>query len=166
MSEHPANPEPPPIHASLIDSGMCPQCGYTLRGLPRSANCPECGKAYAPADVLPEIPLPSAFNLCIRFGWPLAVAGVLAGPGFMSNRGGEPLICTSLILFALTPVNSLVQRWLLTRKFSTEGNRRVILLRWWGVTAVIMFWTTFLLPFVVVGGCFIVVMISLQGGMH
>lgn len=26
----------------------CPRCGYTLRGLPRSGTCPECGDLYTP----------------------------------------------------------------------------------------------------------------------
>ncbi|CAN5630355.1 hypothetical protein BH09PLA1_BH09PLA1_33700 [soil metagenome] len=40
----------------------CAECGYTLRGLPQSGVCPECGQAYSIDDV-------------VLFGWGVADHG-------------------------------------------------------------------------------------------
>ena len=46
--------------AGSNDSGQpCPDCGYDLRGMPRSRPCPECGWADEQAPLDPGAPLPA-----------------------------------------------------------------------------------------------------------
>lgn len=32
-----------PSYVNVLDKGICPDCGYSLVGLPAGSLCPECG---------------------------------------------------------------------------------------------------------------------------
>jgi len=47
-------PTRPPTEIPLADLAppMCPQCGYTLKGLPAEGHCPECGLTYGAEQIV------------------------------------------------------------------------------------------------------------------
>ncbi|MHC5028220.1 MAG: hypothetical protein ACYTGR_15820 [Planctomycetota bacterium] len=80
-------PETPDPAARTIRDGRCHACGYALSGLAETGTCPECGIPYDRESAHRLEPWPSAFEVCLRLGWPvmgLVIAGVLlTAPSFV-----------------------------------------------------------------------------------
>lgn len=55
---------------TILTLGRCPQCDYSLRGLPRRHQCPECGFTYDE-------------SMFVLYGWP--------------GRGKRPVVWRTLI---------------------------------------------------------------------
>ena len=55
------------------EGGWCHYCGYSLKGLGKLGNCPECGTEYTKESALRLKPRPGEFIICIRLSWPLFI---------------------------------------------------------------------------------------------
>ena len=59
-------------------SGRCHYCGYSLTGLEKRGNCPECGTEYTEETASRLKPWPGAFDICLRLGLPLVLLALLS----------------------------------------------------------------------------------------
>jgi hypothetical protein len=161
-SDQPSREEAPASRRAII-SGRCRECGYSLRGLNRSGDCPECGMFYAPHTIIQDVDFPSAMSLIMRFGWPLAVLALFGAPVLILGPAINPersLVCpVSIALFIMT-VNALMQRWLLAFRFHTGLYANKLALPWWGFTATVVFWMSFLLPYFIFGICLVLALMT------
>ena len=55
----------------------CPNCGFSLNGLPESGACPECGCGYTPSNARTFVP-PTLSRALYHIGLPLAIALLMA----------------------------------------------------------------------------------------
>lgn len=104
----------------------CPNCGFSLNGLPESGACPECGGAYNPSSAFALIPPPLSHALR-HLSAPIALAaiGVCFGIGFASSDGGAGGSFMFGLLWALAGVGCFVWgSWRATKLFGAIADAR------------------------------------------
>ena len=151
---------PPELQTVTIEVGVCPTCEYALKGQPVPGTCPECGKKYTNQAELPMRAKPSAFKICLLYGWPL-VFFVLSFGIFIDTSNdpyafaGWMFIC--LIIFAVSVVNGgIMTAWLLKRHQPQDRshldnlNKRMGSV---GSIVVFMFYLMVVLLLIIGGGC-------------
>jgi predicted RNA-binding Zn-ribbon protein involved in translation (DUF1610 family) len=124
----------------ILDDRACVSCGYSLKGIPASGNCPECGHAVRRSvksnrydDSLVNAPL----------GWLRALstgAYLLAFSGFgflggyvgLAFSPGPPLSLFVLALVAASAAGWWVGVWMCTRPRPVTGNTLIPPEREWG----------------------------------
>lgn len=65
----------------------CPNCGFSLNGLPESGECPECGNSYNPRNAFALIP-PSLSQALLHLSAPIALAAIGVCFGLAIGTGG------------------------------------------------------------------------------
>jgi hypothetical protein len=148
-----------------INEGLCPKCGYALRGLPELGACPECGAAYTPDTIVLLRVTASPLSLCLRFGWPV-IGQVLLGSAIpiVSGSLNEGWFWPALTLLFLTPINAVIQFALLDPGPAASGEGRIpfrMRLHLLNRLALILFCVTFIAPFLIFGGCVVLMLSSL-----
>jgi len=95
------------VREDAVALGRCPECGYSLRGLPEKHRCPECVFAYSP-DML-------VFQARARVSWlRLAVWALVLfvlGFGLLINVVAASSAQTGISTFALLVVLVLSYPW-------------------------------------------------------
>ena len=154
--------------SAVVAEGLCPCCGYDLRGLAKSGTCPECGKAYTSESLLLLRRIPGALELWARFGWPL-VALIASFTHPLTSRDPYAfvgwLFIAMLILLAML-ANAAVQAvWLAHACVRPEARERRFSerLRMLGPLAVTLYTITLVGPMVIVGGCVALVCAGTMG---
>lgn len=153
--------------SDLVVDGWCDHCGYALKGLAATGACPECGTGYDRDSMRPVVPMPGALELCVRFGWPVLLMAVLAA-GMFADRSGAAFLL-SLASLAATPINSAVQVSILMRDRTPPNWRSRSFsarLRLLGAWTVVTFYVTCVVPFVIFGGCVVLVIYALNSSPH
>ncbi|MDM8008142.1 MAG: hypothetical protein QUV05_18535 [Phycisphaerae bacterium] len=79
--------------ADPLAEAICPNCGYSLRGLPEN-RCPECGNAFDPAEVTGTF----------QAKWPALLKWVLLGC-VISGVFTSPFLISSLLSLRSTPAS-------------------------------------------------------------
>ncbi len=158
VSEPPEQATPPPSIANG-DARRCHWCGYSLRGLAATGNCPECGRTYDVQTSRKLQPWPSPLLIIIRLGWPVAgLAVAVAGV----NLSQEILRFQSLILgygcLVAVPINSYFQVRSMLKRHLPEGKRTqgpIATLRALGTAVCVLAAITFFIPVIALGACLV-----------
>lgn len=156
---------PPQSPTRTIEEGVCPTCGYELKGQPLPGTCPECGNDYSNQAELPMRAKPSAFRICLLYGWPLVFL-VLSPGGVLFNISNDPhafaawmFLC--LIIFAVSAIinGGIMTIWLLKRHLPHDRSHLVGFnkrMGFVGGSVVSMFYIMVVAPLVIGGGCTLV----------
>ena len=116
-----------PIEDNQQLSGRCHYCGYSLKGLGKQGNCPECGTEYTEESASRLKPRPGALAICLRLGWPLfIVIGLfILFSQFLSLNVAELLFLPVFItmLFVVPPINGYFQVRSMLKKHLPEQKR-------------------------------------------
>lgn len=158
---------PPESPSSTIKVGVCPKCGYQLKGQPLPGTCPECGHHYNDQSQLPSRPKPSAFKICTLYGWPL-LTPVLSYEVLVIYSDDQYAVFawmfSFLFIFAASAINGgivtalLLRRYLPRDRSHLDGlHTRMAFLGGW---VVFMFYLMVVLPLVIGGGCTILMFAS------
>ncbi len=151
---------PPESVVRTIEVGVCPKCGYELKGQPLPGTCPECGHHYTDQSQLPSRPKPSAFRICLLYGWPLlAIVGSYGVIVIPSNDpyAGIAWMLFCLVIFVASAINGgiitvlLLKRYLPRDRSHLDGLHKRM--RFVGGSVVLMFYLMVVLPVVIGGGC-------------
>jgi len=149
----------------------CPNCGFSLHGLPESGACPECGRSYTRSSARAFVP-PTLSRALYHIGLPLAIALLMAviGVAIAAQQGGSsdaPLILgfasftagIACIAWAAWRAGTLLRAIGDTRPTETPGARTTsVLARAGMVVAVLIFIgavCTCVACTLVLGGCLI-----------
>ena len=154
---------PPQLPTRTIEEGVCPTCGYELKGQPVPGICPECGKEYASQAELPMRAKPSALKICLLYGWPLLA--LTLSFGMLIDTSNDPyaplgwmIIC--LFIFAGSAFNGgIMTIWLLKRHLPRDRSHFVGLNKRMGFVGglvILMFYMMVVLPLIIGGGCTLV----------
>ena len=112
------------------EGGRCHYCGYSLKGLGKQGNCPECGTEYTEESASRLKPRPGALVVCLRLGWPLFIVIVLFF--FLLILGNDSvylvviifnLVVSILMLFVVAPINGYFQVRSMLRMHLPEQKR-------------------------------------------
>ena len=110
-----------------FEGGRCHYCGYSLKGLGKQGNCPECGTEYTEESALRLKPRPGALVICIRLSWPLfIVIGLfILFSQFLSLNVADLLFLPVFIsmLFVVPPINGYFQVRSMLKKHLPEQKR-------------------------------------------
>ena len=104
----------------------CPNCGFSLNGLPERGECPECGNSYNPSNAFAPIPPPLSQAL-LHLSAPIALAaiGVCFGIGFASSDRGTGGSFMFGLLWAVAGVGCFVWgSWRATKLFGAIADAR------------------------------------------
>src|SRR5438477_4239534 len=148
-----------PSAEALVSEGRWPGCDYDLKALPERGICPECGGPNTPASIKPIVQIPSALELCIRFGWPIILEVLLGALAFAGTDPGG-MMCLWVLVLAAIPLNGAVQAHALaTKRITGPWRSQPFVTRWrlFGTMAVILCLLTVIAPFVIFGGCVVLV---------
>ena len=107
-------------------SGRCHYCGYSLKGLGKQGNCPECGTEYTEESASRLKPRPGALVICIRLSWPLfIVIGLfILLPLILSVHVLDFIILPGIsMLFVVAPINGYFQVRSMLKKHLPEQKR-------------------------------------------
>ena len=115
---------PKPIEDNQQLSGRCHYCGYSLKGLGKQGNCPECGTDYTEESASRLKPRPGALVICIRIGWPLFIVIGLYIYAFLSEDEVDSRIIFVLFpMFVAVPINAYYQVRSMLKKHLPEQKR-------------------------------------------
>ena len=155
---------PPESPSNTVETGVCSKCGYDLKGQPLPGTCPECGHHYTDQSQLPSRPKPSAFRICILYGWPLLA--IIGSYGIIVIPSGDiyagiawMLVC--LVIFVASAINGGIITALFLKRYLPHDrshldslNKRM---RFVGGWVVFMFYLMVVFPLVIGGGCTLLV---------
>lgn len=169
MSDAPHPPTSPtagPLAPGDLN-GRCHACGYILYQVAASGQCPECGLSYSAESIQRLQPWPSAFDVCLRLGWPIlglfgaVILGVMLPAGPKAETLSLLLVFVGAAFLLATPVNSWIQvRRMLKASLPEQKRTRgaVATLRALGTVVCILAFLFLLLPFLLLGACLVMQM--------
>ena len=113
-----------PIEDNQQLSGRCHYCGYSLKGLGKQGNCPECGTEYTEESASRLKPRPGALVVWIRIGWPLFIVIGLYILAFLSGDVVDMIIFMVVMpMFLVVPINGYFQVRSMLKKHLPEQKR-------------------------------------------
>lgn len=152
----------PELEAKIIEKGVCPICGYELKGQSVPGICPECGNIFASQAELPTRAKPSAFKICLLYGWPLVFFFLSFGLLINSSDPYAPAVwmMACLLIFVVSAINGgIMTVWLLKRHQPQDRSQLgfTARMKFVGGITVFMFYMMVVIPLVIGGGCTLVI---------